>query len=345
MPQIARIVIIAVLAAGLLVLAIGCGNSDSLFNPDTGKHTTSWLPEQHAAAVTTGTTSLGAPLYFTGSCIECHGADLSGGISQVSCTDCHMGGPTAVHPATWDPVYLNHGPTASADGTAQCSNLYCHGPSLGGVASSGPACTTCHSWPFTPGSLSCDACHRLPPNGSAFPNIAGKHAKHATSVLATCDICHSGASGYDGGHRNGVVNVAIMNNAGAYTPKSGGTPTFNAGTGTCSNISCHGAQQTPSWFTGAINVNAQCNACHASGTNQYNSYNSGEHSKHMGISGITCTECHDTTKLAPVHFNDLSTTTMTEADQTILDSRNYNGSSCLFTCHIRNEQHDRGMNW
>jgi predicted CxxxxCH...CXXCH cytochrome family protein len=206
------------------------------------------------------------------------------------------------------------------------------------VAESGPACDTCHTWPFTPGSVSCNACHRLPPNGFAFPNIAGKHAKHSTSVLTTCDICHSGASGYTNAHRNGVVNVAILNNPGAYRPLSGGTPTFNAATGTCSNVSCHGAQQTPSWITGAINVNTQCTACHAEGATQYNSYYSGEHGKHMGINGVVCTDCHDTTKLAAVHFNDLNTSAMNQAYLTIQNALGYTGTAgsmgnCTVECH------------
>jgi predicted CxxxxCH...CXXCH cytochrome family protein len=345
MPQATRLGISALLAVSVMILAAGCGDpKNDAFNPDTGKHKAEWLPEQHSIAASSGTTSLGALIPSTESCTECHGADLSGGISNVSCTTCHLGGPTAIHPSVWDPIYLTHGPSVSTGVTtiASCANQYCHGTNLAGVVNSGPSCSSCHSWPYDPTTVTCGACHRIPPDGTKFPNLAGKHGKHATSNTSSCDICHNGASSYVGDHHNNVINFSFL---AAYTPKTLLTPTFNATAKTCSNISCHGGQITPSWYTGSIDVNAQCSSCHQSGTTQYNSYNSGEHSNHMGMSGVVCTYCHDTTKLLAVHFNDLNTPAMTQANQTILDALNYNGSSCLFTCHIRNEQHDRGMNW
>jgi predicted CxxxxCH...CXXCH cytochrome family protein len=336
-----------ILASGLLAFLSGCGNTrNDIFDPETGKHKAGWLPEQHMLAATSGTTSLGAPVPSTDNCIACHGTDLLGGIAQVSCTDCHMGGPTAVHPMTWDPVYLTHGPTASSDGTAACSNLYCHGPSLGGVASSGPACTTCHSWPFDPATITCGSCHRVPPDGGKHPNIAGKHGKHATSSTASCDTCHTGASSYLGNHHNNTVDISFLAAYAALT-RSAGTPTYSPATGACAGISCHGGQTTPSWLTGSLNVNTQCASCHASGTSQYNSYSSGEHNKHVNDKGFSCTECHDAAKLSAVHFNDLGTTVMDEAALTILDTLNYTGTagspatgSCTVRCHGKNHTNE-----
>lgn len=344
MSQITHPRYIKFLLVGILLLAAGCsGSNQSSFDPDRGKHAAAWLPAQHASAVSSGTSSVGTPLYATDACTECHGADLSGGISGVSCTSCHLGGPTAVHPAAWDPIYLNHGPSVSAGVTPvdNCSNQYCHGTALEGVAGSGPSCTTCHSMPFDPATVTCGACHRIPPDGTKFPNLAGKHAKHATSSKASCDICHNGASSYVGDHRSGAIDFSFL---AAYSAKTG-SASFSSTAATCSQVSCHGGKTTPSWYTGSIVVNTQCSACHAAGTTQYNSYNSGEHGKHMGLTGVVCGDCHDTNKLAAVHFNDLDTTAMTEAAQTILDSRQYDGSSCSFTCHIKNEVHDRGMTW
>jgi len=120
-----------------------------------------------------------------------------------------------------------------------------------------------------------------------------------------------------------------------YNAKSG-TAAYNPASVTCSNVSCHGGQATPNWLTGTINVNTQCASCHISGTAQYNSYFSGRHSLHVGLAA--CTECHDTTKLAGVHFSDLNTTAMINSYQTILSGLNYTGTAtalgtCTLTCH------------
>ena len=73
--------------------------------------------------------------------------------------------------------------------------------------------------------------------------------------------------------------------------------------GTCSNISCHGGQRTPDWWSGSIAVDTQCSSCHTRGTSQFNSQNSGEHSKH---SSYACTVCHNTAKMVN-HFGNLAT--------------------------------------
>lgn len=314
----------------MIVLAWACGDSresGGQFNVDTGKHTSAvWLPQGHATAGTTA-------------CTECHGDDLNGGISKVSCSSCHLGGPTAVHPASWVPVYLTHGKSVStgATTTAQCANKYCHGINLEGVTNSGPSCTSCHSMPYDPATLVCATCHSIPPSGTASPNRAGKHSKHSTSARTSCDICHDGSSAYAGNHSNGLVDLSFQV---AYLPKSGGVPSYNASTNTCTNMSCHGAQATPSWLTGTLNVNAQCSACHAYGTTQYNSFNSGKHDKHVNEENIGCTICHDTAKLAPNHFTKLNTPAMEgPASATLQTQTGYNGNSCnpraggLSSCH------------
>jgi predicted CxxxxCH...CXXCH cytochrome family protein len=125
-----------------------------------------------------------------------------------------------------------------------------------------------------------------------------------------------------------------------------GTASYDAGSGTCSKVSCHGGQNTPDWFSGSINLNTQCNECHSMGS-EYNSFSSGKHKKHVQDKGHPCRECHDTSKLQAVHFNDLGTPQMNQAAQTILDELNYNGESCLFTCHYQNDdkEHDEGKKW
>jgi predicted CxxxxCH...CXXCH cytochrome family protein len=85
MSPINKMMMLGVLIlAGMLVLG-GCGsstaNSEAPFNSTAG-HSAGWLPAGHAQP------AQAAP----DSCSECHGSDLSGGISKVSCTPCHLNG-------------------------------------------------------------------------------------------------------------------------------------------------------------------------------------------------------------------------------------------------------------
>jgi predicted CxxxxCH...CXXCH cytochrome family protein len=199
----------------------------------------------------------------------------------------------------------------------------------------------------------CTSCHGKPPAGSVAPNRAGAHVKHnnLANVTNVCNTCHSGAGTGTANHFNSVADVAFLL---TYQAKSGGTATFNATANTCTNVSCHGGQTTPSWLTGTITVNTQCSSCHILGNTQYNSYFSGQHSYHLGYPQINavCTDCHDMAKLADVHFNDfntdLSTATIRSAYQTILNELNYTGTATdrgycgNFTCH--GETHD-GYQW
>ncbi len=223
-----------------------------------------------------------------------------------------------------------------------------------GVTDSGPSCDTCHSWPYTPGSLKCNGCHGLPPNGAAFPNIAGSHAKHAALANVTCSTCHNGAgcSTVNSYHLNGVPDVFFP---ASYNSKSA-IAAFDATNKVCSNISCHGGPraqtqtqaasasstpaQTPSWYGGSIATASQCTACHVYGTQEFNSYLSGKHYLHVwdpngGPSPkLACTACHDTTKLTTSHFAGLSTSSFEGLPRaTILNSVNYTGTSCNPGCH------------
>ncbi len=268
-------------------------------------------------------------------CQKCHGADYLGGGSHIACNSCHMQDQTKVHMLAWYPnVQLNHRAFALANGTGSCANVYCHGTTLTGVALSGPSCSTCHTWPFT--SASCGTCHGIPPAGAAFPDTAGRHTAHtALGSYIDCSACHSGSGSGTALHQNGIAEVI---SSAAYNAESGAA-SFDNTANTCSNVSCHGGQTTPSWLTGSINVNTQCTSCHASGTAQFNSFSSGRHTLHVGRN-IACTVCHDTTKLAVNHFTTLNTTVMEgPASATTATALNYNGASCnpsaggLSGCH------------
>ena len=134
MPSIRTVSLTALLALALA----GCGdkNSQSAFSSDGGgTHTANWLPLEHRTAATANITA----------CAECHGADFSGGISKVACTQCHMGSQLSIHPIEWNgQTAVNHAAHVTAYGTTRCATAYCHGTGLAGVANSGPSCTSCH---------------------------------------------------------------------------------------------------------------------------------------------------------------------------------------------------------
>ncbi len=292
----------------------------------TSIHPTDWTPaySTHGPyAAANGTVSC-ANQY-------CHGASLTGvADSGPSCTSCHMGGPTEIHPSAWlGDTCSNHGVYAYTNGTSGCSNAACHGANLGGVSQSGPSCTQCHN-PI-PNSDQCNYCHGIPPDGTVYPNIAGKHAKHMQLNNVACAACHNRSCDQ---HNDGTVEVVFD---AVYNAKTGiaSFTTTSAGK-TCSEISCHGGSQTPDWYSGTITVNQQCTACHSAGTDEYNGYYSGYHYEHLVIFNKTCTDCHSVDQLAAVHFTGLNSPTIAPgaATATIQSALGYDGTFCnTVSCH------------
>lgn len=176
MPQITTRYLMLVLVSLLVLPLFGCGdrNPQADLNPATGKHSDpAWLPAGHTAAVQD----------HGYSCTECHGADLSGGISQVACTSCHLGNARQVHPAGWGQfAYALHSQFVKQNGTASCAVASCHGSDLGGVSGSGPSCSSCHLG----GPLSA---HPQSWNADIISFHAGYGSSYPTSACATA-VCH-----------------------------------------------------------------------------------------------------------------------------------------------------------
>jgi predicted CxxxxCH...CXXCH cytochrome family protein len=308
----------------------GCFNS-TLCHAQAG-HPAGWSsPTQHGASAKAANGFI--------SCETCHGTDFTGGTAGIACSSCHT--VNAPHPpAPWRGGTYTH-TTTDTNNASVCAQ--CHQSQAGT-----PGCfnnTLCHATP------TCGSCHGIPPAGTTFPDVAGSHAPHmAVNATIACSTCHVGAGSGTALHENGVVDVIIDP---AYNAKSGAA-TYNSSLLTCSNIGCHGSSrtqnatqaasrtstpgQTPVWGSGTIDVNTQCTACHvlgpSAGNPENNSYFSGQHYRHVYQAGRQCTDCHDTTKLAAVHFTSLTAPiSAATASTTIKSSVNFNGTSCNPSCH------------
>ncbi len=345
-----------------------------------GAHSTTWWndPVQTFPGYVPGHRNAANALSTTGSCVICHAVTKTGtsaltaapscysadfGNSEHAAVSCHANGPSAApHPVPY--IDTTHTTVTQATFNTECIN--CHAVSGTSPVASAPLCSTCHkaASPLAAGmgAGTCLSCHAgasgLPggPTGTAFPSIAGAHAKHLALANVNCASCHSGIGAGSLTHYN-AANARV-------TPPASPAPvaiaaTFNAKTGaatfstsalTCATSSCHGGQTTPNWQTGTLNAsavatsNTYCGSCHTSGTTQFNSQNSGEHSKHAPA---YCADCHNVLTGAGQagHWANLQTSTMEgPASGTIQFSaaatgaRTYTVSNrqCALTCHFPN---------
>lgn len=127
------------LAALALFSLAACGDTRSEtnnFSVEAKKHPANWVLSQHKQEA----------LANLEGCFECHGTEGNGGISNIACNSCHLGGPLNVHPEEWGVggvnVTNNHGEYLGTHTGTTCSTVYCHGVNWEG--SSGPACAACH---------------------------------------------------------------------------------------------------------------------------------------------------------------------------------------------------------
>ena len=283
-------------------------------------------------------------------CMGCHASTPGGagsnprfnakiGALLSGCEDCHN--IYAAHPSTPQP---DSAPWRGTVTHRDAKNLFntcalCHGADLDGVGGVGPACSNCHTAASPLTAQNCTSCHGNPPSGTAYPDITGRHTAHNALIQVTgvCSTCHNGAGIGTLSHFNKTVNISIL---ATYNARTGGfahytstgplTDPANNG-GQCANVSCHGGITTPPWRTGTINPASDCSSCHRSKTasDQFNSYFSGRHDLHVLTIGLTCTDCHDTGKLAPGHFANLATPAFEQAPSlTIRDAVNYASGSC-----------------
>lgn len=276
----------------------------------SGKHPAGW------AVASNGGSHPALFLSAPDKCKECHGTDLLGGITKVSCssTSCHAQGPYG-HAPGWN-AYTAHGAHAKAaaagvNGMAFCKN--CHGANYtGGV---GKSCMTagCHNspapHPATPwkGLLTthattdpsnapvCAQCHI----GGAFLTSSVNPSSTGISGCFNNTLCHGvkghtatypGAThksvGFDFGPDCLVCHTAVT--PGAVYPATAGTPPV------CS--SCH-----PGWASSPAIIG--CGGCHGDpnplGSDGYGQPTgstfpnfAGQHRRHSNVGIATCAYCH-----------------------------------------------------
>ena len=189
MSQIKKSSLALAALLSLFVMALsGCGDrkSQASLDPISGKHIDRWLPSGHKE---TARANIAA-------CTDCHGLDLNGGISKVSCTLCHLGNAFSVHPVIWGHfAYAFHAGfvETSPTGSASCAVASCHGTDLLGGAGSGPSCAVnCHM----AGTAQAPQKHAWLAETTA-ENITGHVAYFAANPIdyTTCrnNACHGGA--------------------------------------------------------------------------------------------------------------------------------------------------------
>jgi predicted CxxxxCH...CXXCH cytochrome family protein len=264
-------------------------------------------------------------------CQDCHGeaggagsnprfnvvyASLPAGCETSGCHNAKM-----AHPKPWQ--------THSTSGNQSNACALCHGANFeGSVANNAPSCASCHSGlaaGVIPVAGQCVSCHGNPPNGTDNPNSAGSHAAHLAmpSMSGNCTACHTGGGSGTAGHATHTATPTM-----AFAPAFGSTASFDKGTATCSNISCHGGLVSPVWGT-ALDVVANCTTCHQSAV-AYPGYHTGQHSLHLD-KGVLCADCHDMTDQS-AHFSNVTTPVFeTPPYSTLRSYINYNrtAQSCM----------------
>ena len=208
-------------------------------------------------------------------CTQCHGSDLSGGISRVSCFD----NPAGCHHspvANWATPAV-HGATAKkapgSSGFASCQ--ICHGRTFSGGGAQTP-CFSCHG---------VSAPHPVAPwRGSTFT-----HTNTDPSNAPVCAQCHfPGSSNNPANHpatpaaagtAPGCFNSTLCHGDAAAVPHPVGAAWV--ATPPAAQPHGNGAKATPASTAGF----AYCQVCHGTGTTSPANFGG-------GVSGVSCYPCH-----------------------------------------------------
>ncbi|MCP4754470.1 MAG: CxxxxCH/CxxCH domain-containing protein, partial [Proteobacteria bacterium] len=192
--------------------------------------------------------------------------------------------PGGEWPAVGADVSLNFG-----DDSGGCSDVSCHGGSgnVNWYQTAQAACTDCHQ-----------AGTSIDPLITGGIGNRGKHAAHFARRGIDCETCHLDYPGSPA-HINGIYGRAEAGGIviwGGEWPAAGRdvTADFDADSGGCDSVSCHGGSGSVSWYQSAETA---CTDCHAPGTAidplaTSDEGIAGKHRAHADERGIECETCH-----------------------------------------------------
>lgn len=254
----------------------GCSSSNggSGVDPSTGKHVAGW------AANGTGGAHPAAYFADAAGCASCHGADLKGGISGVSCSNpgrsgvnCHATFPHAAGFSAFN-VHGNSAKAAASSFTGLAHCQKCHGTDYTGK-SPAPSCIGCHKL-SNPASNAPHAYNWVSGNANGL-----QHSTTDISNAPACFQCHAGGQ--------------YSHAAPAPAPAGTAPGCFN---GTmCHNNAGHAFNVTGHYVPARSNL-ASCQSCHATpatGSNPRFNVSKGTTS---AVTGNGCENCHTQPGLA-----------------------------------------------
>jgi predicted CxxxxCH...CXXCH cytochrome family protein len=194
------------------------------------------------------------------SCRKCHGADLNGEGTAVSCNACHA---------------ANGKPGWQTDCT------FCHGePNRTAFPAAPPVDTLGHTAATDRGV------------GAHQTHLLGRQPSGAISDGVACADCHEGQPYTGIAHVDGIRAVALKRPGTATVAGA-----FDDAAGTCASTYCHGnfrngkASNAPSWT--ATGGQGACDTCHAPQTGSLASGYSDRHKLHLALApGLACATCH-----------------------------------------------------
>ena len=187
------------------------------------------------------------------SCEQCHAANFQGGITNVSCYNCHnYPHPPGIADTTSSDF---HGKLIMANNFVMNACQKCHGSDFSGDGSNQLNCRNCHTQAVGP--LACNTCHgnfgdpsRIAPprdiNGNSSTDLitVGAHVSHLYTnnfAVVACENCHlvPNANNVKNHFNQGSqTKIVVLDSLAVHGIASNAV--FDANTGTCSNIYCHG---------------------------------------------------------------------------------------------------------
>ena len=281
------------------------GNGNHIAAPGTSVPGWFVLPSggTHASTATLNYVSNGGE---TG-CTECHGADLTGGISKVSC----FGNAAGCH----------HGPIQNWFGPAVHGVVAKRAPGNSGFAS----CQICHGSGFSGGGsgISCFGCHGVSAPHPARPwrsSSGGVSHTNADPLNApVCAQCHrAGSANNPAGHpatpapagtAPGCFNNTLCHGVGSAPHALGATwlnPTTSQFHGLTAKQdlnfcqSCHGTPGTIQFNGGAASTSCQASTCHPQAKAHPTTWRQAPQPfptyaashRNAGSPGVSCAICH-----------------------------------------------------